>query len=628
MQSQLKQCLNAFFLLTITVGIWLMSLNSVHSRSGLKPETSNPQMLMQEKSFSEFSIHKLTLNETSSLLVTDENGIVINQVGHQEFQLIELVLWSIHAILAYVLMLSVWLFLRKQNRKWVMMSLVAVLTVSLTGSLSNLQMSQPQHVSLPWQLAWAMICYVLLLINHNKLSQSQTQNATLLAYASQSGTALHIAKYFNDSLPNTFDLRCVSTLKPESLSHYTRALFIASTYGDGEPPEKAQRFMTRINQAEPFTKRIEFSVLALGDRSYPHFCAFGHQLATLLQTKGAKTMSPVTEVDKSDRSVIDGWWRDVSQTLPLNDGKPITFEVEASKLKIISNKQLNANNNQRPAHRISLSHPGLTYQAGDLLEVLPRANEQQCLNRLKEQLLDANHTVTHLGKKKSLISAIRDCHWTNETATTAQDLIDQLKPLAPRVYSIASAPSASSTIDVFVRRHTQEDGSPGLASHFLCDSKAKQTIKATIRTHPNFHLPQEDCPLILIGAGTGIAPLIGLLKERAVREQPNQHWLFFGEQNEQDDFYFKEDIFQMLETGSLTHLTTAWSRQNDGHIHNKMALHADSIKHWIKEEDAVVFVCGRQIGFGESTTNRLSEILTPEGYAQLKENNRIRTDLY
>src|SRR5690606_25809313 len=122
----------------------------------------------------------------------------------------------------------------------------------------------------------------------------------------------------------------------------------------------------------------------------------------------------------------------------------------------------------------------------------------------------------------------------------------------PRDYSIASIPSDGS-LHLLVRQERRSDGSLGVASGWLTQTAPLGAIvDLRLRAHANFRLGDNAArPLILIGNGTGLAGLRGLLKARGARGQPSRNWLIFGERNAEHDFFPRDEIAQWQATGVL-----------------------------------------------------------------------------
>src|SRR5690606_26181530 len=139
-------------------------------------------------------------------------------------------------------------------------------------------------------------------------SQADDARSVLVAFASQTGTAQRIALQSAGQLQQAnikVQLLALNQLTPEILSKYEHALFVVSNYGEGEPPDNGGSFIKRYTKPSKNSNslnlsRLKIGILALGDRSYQHFCGFGHRLEYLLHSHGAQSLFDLIEVDKCD----------------------------------------------------------------------------------------------------------------------------------------------------------------------------------------------------------------------------------------------------------------------------------------------------------------------------------------
>lgn len=404
----------------------------------------------------------------------------------------------------------------------------------------------------------------------------------LMVYASQSGSAQALAKSFYTASQRAFDLLCVSAMTPQHLARYDTVLLIVSTYGNGEPPDKALGFVQGLRRTRTLSHSPAFSILALGDRQYPDFCAFGHQLHALLSQTGGRAITPATEVDKLDPHAIRTWWQTIAthcgwHAAPAQDPYIAT--------QVLGNRCLNPGKPDRPAHGVTLDATGHRFQPGDVLRILPRLSETASID-------------------------------------------DDTTALHPRLYSIASAPHEH-CLRLLVRQRYRDDGSPGRVSQLLCQSSEDTCFRTAVQSNPDFHLPERDLPLIMIAAGTGLAPFIGFLAALAQRDSQAQHWLFFGEQDSAHDFYFQGDIEAYQSTQLLGRVETAWSQHAQGsYIPDILIQHREAIVKRVTTDGAYLYICGAHHGFGETTLALLSDFFGESHWRALREQGRVRTDLY
>ncbi len=173
-----------------------------------------------------------------------------------------------------------------------------------------------------------------------------------------------------------------------------------------------------------------------------------------------------------------------------------------------------------------------------------------------------------------------------------------LRPLQPRLYSIASSQSLAPdevhlTVST-VRYDLNGMARSGVASGHLadrCDLDAELPIY--VQANPHFRLPGDDVPIIMVGAGTGVAPYRAFLQEREVRGAAGKSWLFFGERNFDSDFLYQTEWQGFLKDEVLSRMNVAFSR--DGaekvYVQHRIAAEAREVYAWL-EEGAHVYVCG------------------------------------
>ncbi|MHC5067101.1 MAG: flavodoxin domain-containing protein, partial [Planctomycetota bacterium] len=198
---------------------------------------------------------------------------------------------------------------------------------------------------------------------------------------------------------------------------------------------------------------------------------------------------------------------------------------------------------------------------------------------------------------------------------TAQGLADHLRPLAPRLYSIASAPSQSPqhaelTVEV-VHWHSHGRGRQGVASSWLGERLSTATPFACY-VHPakHFTLPADDVDLIMVGPGTGIAPFRSFLAERACRGAQGRNWLFFGAQHQACDYLYGDEIESWRSAGLLTHLSLAFSRDQAAkvYVQHLMWQQREEIWRWL-DSGAVLAVCGDAVRMAKDVDDTLHRIL-------------------
>jgi sulfite reductase (NADPH) flavoprotein alpha-component len=268
---------------------------------------------------------------------------------------------------------------------------------------------------------------------------------------------------------------------------------------------------------------------------------------------------------------------------------------------------------------------------------------------------------------------------------TAQQLLSCLRRLTPRQYSISSsqrwnethaaalaihgeisqgeqpATSASSAAEhiapssvantagknlvaLTVRMVRYQDGDQerkGAGSSFLgWRLQPGNQLSVYVIPNPNFRLPQAaDKPVIMIGPGTGIAPFRAFLQERAATGATGKNWLFFGNASRQHDFLYQTELNGWLQTGVLTRLDTAFSRDQEERIHvqHRMLAEAAALYEWL-QQGAHLYVCGDARHMAEDVQKTLLLIIEQQGgvdaatarqmLVKMRQEKRYQRDVY
>ncbi|MCX8583751.1 MULTISPECIES: assimilatory sulfite reductase (NADPH) flavoprotein subunit [unclassified Gilliamella] len=228
---------------------------------------------------------------------------------------------------------------------------------------------------------------------------------------------------------------------------------------------------------------------------------------------------------------------------------------------------------------------------------------------------------------------------------TAQTFVELLRPLTPRFYSIASAQDEVGsevhlTVNV-VRYQVDDKIRMGGASGFLANQIADQDqVKIFIEHNDNFRLPDDThAPIIMIAAGTGIAPFRAFLQQRASQGATGKNWLFFGNPHFISDFLYQVEWQSYVKDGLLTHIDLAWSRDQAEKIYvqDKLIAQASDIWQWL-QEGAFIYVCGDAKRMAKAVDLAFQQILmTQAQYSQeqaisyldeLRSQKRYQRDVY
>ena len=456
----------------------------------------------------------------------------------------------------------------------------------------------------------------------------------LVGFASQSGFAEQLAWQTAGQLQAAgmaVEVQPLARIDPARLSATPRALLVLSTFGDGEAPDNARGVERQWLSATLNLPQLRYAVLALGDRQYTQFCGFARRVDDWLSGSGATRLGERIEVDGNDEAALAHWQRQLAE---LTGVQPLTVQQAPFDGWILRERLcLNPRGQGHGTWLIGLHPPeGAQWEAGDILEILPRNGAEQVQRWLHAHGLQALQSVTvePLGHTlaEALTSRQLPASASHLVGLHAQALLDALVPLPGREYSIASLP-ADGTLELIVRQQRLANGELGLGSGWLtAHLPVGAQLLARVRRNSAFHAPVDDCPLILIGNGTGLAGLRSLLKARVASGRA-RNWLLFGERNAEHDFYCRDELQGWLRDGQLQRLDLAFSRDQAQPIYVQDRLREASaeLQQWL-QRGAAIYVCGSLQGMAGGVDRVLREVLGDAAVEALVEQGRYRRDVY
>ncbi|AIO69735.1 PepSY domain-containing protein [Burkholderia oklahomensis] len=367
--------------------------------------------------------------------------------------------------------------------------------------------------------------------------------------------------------------------------HARRLLVLTATYGDGDAPGGAQQFLSKLawlSAAQP----ASFAVLGFGDRQFPRFCGYARSAHDALVAKGSTPLLDLGTVDRQSEHEFRTWCAqlgdalglalDIRYTPTLPRTMPLTLvarddygadpQTVTSVLRFAPAER--AGHAGRPAARwAALARRRLPpFETGDLLGVVPPGGT------------------------------------------------------SPRYYSLASA-SPDGVVEICVRRHPN-----GACSSYLTGLQPGDTINAFIRAHACFRPHAGDAPVILIGAGTGIGPLIGFIRHNAARRPMH---LYFGARNADDGFPYRDELDGLVRDRRLRALTTAFSRaERRAYVQDRLIADARNLRNLVAH-GAQIMVCGGR-AMADGVAHAWERILADSGssVARLKMQGRYVEDVY
>ncbi|OCQ42416.1 sulfite reductase [NADPH] flavoprotein, alpha-component, partial [Aeromonas veronii] len=520
-----------------------------------------------------------------------------------------------------------------------------------------------------------------------------------ILYGSQTGNAKGVAtaiKTQAEARGLPVNLASMADYKPKQLKKESHLLVVVSTYGEGEPPESAVDLFEQLKKGKiGKLDGLKFAVLGLGDSSYEFFCQTGKDFDDFLAKAGAERVYELASLDVDYQDAAKAWGEQALNaiTATLSTGAA-SSSVASAVQQAVGHSQYSKENpfparlsvNQKITGRdstkdirhieINLADSGLTYQPGDALgvwfdndaelvgEVLAltglSGGEATAHGTLRAALtghfeltrlhggfitgladISDNAALKDLAGDKAQVNAlvasaqVVDVLKRFPTALTAEQLVGLLRPLTPRLYSIASAQSEVEEevhLTVGVVRYPQEDGTvrSGAASSYLADRLIEDgEVRVFVEHNDNFRLPQNpDTPVIMVGPGTGIAPFRAFMQEREAQGAEGKNWLFFGNPHFTQDFLYQVEWQRYVKSGLLSKISLAFSRDQANKIYVQDRLREAGLElyQWL-EAGAHVYVCGDANKMAKDVQEALLEVIAEHGHKSREEAEEYLSEL-
>ena len=475
------------------------------------------------------------------------------------------------------------------------------------------------------------------------------------------------------------------------------------------PEEAVALHKFLFSKKAPKLDGTAFAVFGLGDTSYEFFCQSGKDFDSKLAELGAERLLDRVDADVEYQTAAAEWRARVVEVLKarapvaapaqlatsgaVNDihTSPYTKEAPLSATLSVNQKITGRDSEKDVRHiEIDLGDSGLRYQPGDALGVWYQ-NDPQLVKELVELLwLKGDEPVTVEGKTLPLAEALQwHFELTVNTATIvenyatltrsesllplvgdkaqlqqyaaatpivdmvrfspaqldAEALIGLLRPLTPRLYSIASSQAeVESEVHVtvgVVRYDIEGRARAGGASSFLADRVEEDgEVRVFIEHNDNFRLPANpETPVIMIGPGTGIAPFRAFMQQRAADGAQGKNWLFFGNPHFTEDFLYQVEWQSYVKEGLLTRIDLAWSRdqQQKVYVQDKLREQGAELWRWIND-GAHIYVCGDANRMAKDVEQTLLEVIAEYGamdaeaadefLSELRVERRYQRDVY
>ena len=453
-----------------------------------------------------------------------------------------------------------------------------------------------------------------------------------------------------------------------------------------------------FSKKAPKLDNTAFAVFGLGDTSYEFFCQSGKDFDAKLAELGGERLLDRVDADVEYQAAAAQWRARLVDVLKARAPAAPSVQVAASgavnevhtspytkeaplTASLAVNQKITGRDSEKDVRHIEidLGDSGLRYQPGDALGVWYQ-NDPALVKELVELLwLKGDEPVTVEGKTLSLAEALQwhfeltvntgnivenyatltrsetllplvgdKAQLQHYAATTpivdmvrfspaqldAQALVDLLRPLTPRLYSIASSQAeVESEVHVtvgVVRYEIEGRARAGGASSFLADRVEEEgEVRVFIEHNDNFRLPSNpQTPVIMIGPGTGIAPFRAFMQQRAADGAEGKNWLFFGNPHFTEDFLYQVEWQRYVKEGVLSRIDLAWSRDQKEkvYVQDKLRQQGAELWRWIND-GAHIYVCGDANRMAKDVEQALLEVIAEFGGMDIEAADEFLSEL-
>jgi sulfite reductase (NADPH) flavoprotein alpha-component len=508
-------------------------------------------------------------------------------------------------------------------------------------------------------------------------SASKTSTAgPLVLWASQTGNAEGFATQIAEQLGGR--LVTMDDASLTDLTVGGDVLIVTSTFGDGGPPDNGADFWARLDADDaPALDGVRYAVLGIGDRSYDDFCGHAKSLDRRLSDLGATKLADRAECEAYDDEPLAQWAARISELVGTSTtvtsmpvAKPASVEpftrANPVRVPLCRNVVLTPRTASKEVRQFGfdVSENGLDYSVGDALGVFvtndPAAVDawlvatgltgtepvevdgaevslrealtssydicrvtpnlvnfvaDRCVDRQAAKIMRGSKTA-----REAWLQGRNGLDVVEELAVRAevQEWQDALVRLVPRSYSISSSPLVSPhevQVTVSVVRYRSVNGRErgGVSSTFLADRASH--VPVFLQRSPHFRPPEDgSAPMIMVGPGTGVAPFRGFLQERRALGHRGLNWLFFGDQHRTENFYYRDDLEDMVSDGLLSRLDLAFSRDQPERVYvqHKMLDYGADVWRWL-DDGGHFYVCGDATRMAKDVDAALLTIIQRHG---------------
>jgi sulfite reductase (NADPH) flavoprotein alpha-component len=481
------------------------------------------------------------------------------------------------------------------------------------------------------------------------------------------------------------------------------AVYVSTWGEGDPPQRAVDFYKELMSDTAPRLDGIKYAVLALGDTAYVNFCETGKKIDARLAELGATRIHDRIDLDLDFAKAASSWTEALLEKFsPAADApsatvvhvdfkgasaddepaEPIYTADNPAEGEVTALINLNGSGSSRETYHVEVAveAEGFTYEPGAAIGVLPENDPALAADVARAVGLDGDASlVVRMAKSFDITTLSRatvdayakltgrkdvakllegdafaafsaDRQFVDLLAEypeklTAEQLIGLLRPLPGRLYSVASSikahPGEAHLLVGAVRWESHGRKRGGVASTYFADRrKVGDKVRVYVKPNRHYTLPADgNRPIIMIGAGTGVAPYRGFIEDRIETGAKGKSWLFFGERNFTNDFLYQLEWQDHLSSGALSRIDVAFSRDQPEKIYvqHRLWQQRQDILAWL-EDGAHLYVCGDEKGMAKDVDSTLVKILAEPlkgdeeaGRAKLKElskSGRYQRDVY
>lgn len=545
----------------------------------------------------------------------------------------------------------------------------------------------------------------ILPVASSELATPQSQLTIL--YGSETGHSHELAEKLAEKAANKNIAATVINMydyNTKKIGEEVNVAIIVSTHGEGDPPDMADDFYKFITgKRTPKLDKLNYSVLALGDKSYKHFCKTGEDIDAAIRKQGAFRIAPLVKCDVDYEVSAEIWMNNFllnlapavqSESSQNVEVKIVTEEYSKKNpfmATVLEKVKITGRDSDKEVYHLELSleDSGLTYQPGDsvgIFAVNPESLVEQILQNtgfdpeyvvtLENGEMNIREALSHhleitvltfdtikkyyektklpeLGKLLNDEKLLDEYLYGHDLLDILEDypfdwnpnkLVEVLRQLPPRLYSISSSQDnvgeevhATISIVRYERKNRLRNGA--CSSHLADNIEIDDQVPVYIEKNPSFKLPLNGSKLIMVGAGTGIAPYRAFLQQRETDNKTGGAWLFFGDRRFQSDFLYQVEWQKWLKSNHLEKMDVAFSRDQEEKIYvqHKLLENKEEIFRWL-EDGAHLYLCGDMKSMAKDVNKTILEIIKTQGgvsiekageyVKKLKREKRFQQDVY